>query len=308
MPTRNNTAVRVHLQGYKMASAGMRTLQSELLSREGGATLHGVVRKFREDVIDRVVSPSWALTRKYCLVNWGVPNHILQNPPRKPGYFILNNYGTAIASNKLHFFQHYSDLDLPLPWHTNNQEDAQERVNSSSRAPNNPVIVERHILKGHSGNGIRMVYPGQQVNRAPLYTSYELKRDEYRVHFFRHPGEPTQYFIQQKRMRREAEREAEEEANPTRFKVRNHVNGWVFCHLNVNNNQVVTEAAAEFAMSTSLDFGAVDIIYNHSQRHAYILEVNTAPGIEGETGRWYARQITTACKNHDFTSTTGAYS
>lgn len=302
MPTRNNTNVRVHLQGYKLASAGMRQLQTNL--QESLGSVAGVFRKFRDDVNDRVLHPTYQLSKKYCIVNWGVPTRLIENMPRKPGYFTLNNFGTAVASNKLQFFQHYSALGLPLPWYTTDLAVAQQRVNDSQRSPSNPVIVERHVLNGHSGNGIRMVYPGQQVNRAPLYTSYELKRDEYRVHFFKHPGEPTQYFFQQKRMRRDAE----DVEIPNRFKVRNHTNGWVFCNQNVDANTRVSAAAAFFAERTDLDFGAVDIIYNHSQGRAYILEVNTAPGIEGETGRWYANQIETACRNHDFTSTTGVYS
>lgn len=302
MPTRNNTNVQVHLQGYKLASAGMRQLQINLQASRGSVA--GVFRKFREDVKDRVRHPTYELSKKYCIVNWGVPNHIIPSPPRKPGYFTLNNFGTSLASNKLYFFQHYNALGLPLPWHTTDLATAQERVNNSQRNPSNPVIVERHVLNGHSGNGIRLVYPGQNVLPAPLYTSYELKRDEYRVHFFKHPGEPTQYFVQQKRMRRDAE----EDDVPNRFKVRNHINGWVFCNQSVDPNTRVFDAAVLFAERTNLDFGAVDIIYNHSQGRAYILEVNTAPGIEGETGLWYARQIETACRNHDFTSATGVYS
>lgn len=302
MPTRDNTGVRVHLQGYKMGSAGMRLLQTNL-NEWTGPEIDETVRKFREDILERVVSPTYVLRKKYCIVNWGVPNPLLPSPPQKAGYFILNNNGTATASNKLSFFRQYSVSELALPWYTTDLETAQERVNNSQRSPSNPVIVERHVLNGHSGNGIRLVYPGQQVNRAPLYTSYELKRDEYRIHFFKHPGEDTQYFIQQKRMRLETD-----VAEGNRFKVRNHNNGWVFCYNNVDHNTIVNQAAVAFAAATELDFGAVDIVYNHSQRRAYILEVNTAPGLEGETGKWYTRQIATACKNHDFTSTTGAYS
>jgi len=37
-----------------------------------------------------------------------------------------------------------------------------------------------------------------------------------------------------------------------------------------------------------LDFGAVDIIYNEHENQYYVLEVNTAPGLEGTTVEKYA--------------------
>jgi D-alanine-D-alanine ligase-like ATP-grasp enzyme len=40
-----------------------------------------------------------------------------------------------------------------------------------------------------------------------------------------------------------------------------------------------------------LDFGAVDVIWNEKQQRAYVLEVNTAPGLEGQTVDDYARGI-----------------
>jgi len=303
MPTRNNTDVRVHLQGYKMASAGMRSLQSALNDNRETVVAE-VIRKFRDNVLAAVTTQTYRLNKRYCILNWGVPMSVVRPLPAKPGYFTLNNLGTDIASDKLLFFRDFSGTGL-LPWYTTDRNEAQHRVNSSVRSASNPVIVERHILGGHSGNGIRLVYPDQAVQAAPLYTSYELKKDEYRVHFFKHPGEATQYFVQQKRMRREHEGR---EDGINRFKVRNHVNGWVFCNQDVDTNSVVMSAANLMANATTLDFGAIDVIYNHSQRRAYVLEINTAPGIEGSTVEWYVSQVKTACKNHDFTSTTGVYS
>ena len=102
MPTRNNTNVRVHLQGYKLASAGMRQLQTNL-QESRDTVVNGVFRKFRDDVNDRVLHPTYELSKKYCIVNWGVPNRLIENMPRKRGYFTLNNSGTAVSSNKVMF-------------------------------------------------------------------------------------------------------------------------------------------------------------------------------------------------------------
>ena len=43
-----------------------------------------------------------------------------------------------------------------------------------------------------------------------------------------------------------------------------------------------------------LDFGAVDVIWNEAQKRAYVLEVNTAPGIEGTTLMRYASAFSSA--------------
>ena len=90
-----------------------------------------------------------------------------------------------------------------------------------------------------------------------LYVKYIKKKAEYRIHVFN--GKIID--IQQKRKRHEAI-----EIN---FQIRSHNNGWVL----------------------GLDFGAVDIIWNEKQQQGYVLEVNTAPGLEGETIINYANAI-----------------
>jgi D-alanine-D-alanine ligase-like ATP-grasp enzyme len=42
----------------------------------------------------------------------------------------------------------------------------------------------------------------------------------------------------------------------------------------------------------NLSFGAADIIYSRKKNAAFVLEVNTAPGIEGLTVLDYANAIT----------------
>jgi D-alanine-D-alanine ligase-like ATP-grasp enzyme len=41
-------------------------------------------------------------------------------------------------------------------------------------------------------------------------------------------------------------------------------------------------------MTTGLDFGAVDVIWNAQKEKPYVLEINTAPGLEGQTIADYA--------------------
>jgi D-alanine-D-alanine ligase-like ATP-grasp enzyme len=46
-----------------------------------------------------------------------------------------------------------------------------------------------------------------------------------------------------------------------------------------------------------LDFGAVDIIYNAKRNECYVLEVNTAPGLEGTTVEKYATKFASELKD-----------
>jgi D-alanine-D-alanine ligase-like ATP-grasp enzyme len=41
-------------------------------------------------------------------------------------------------------------------------------------------------------------------------------------------------------------------------------------------------------MALGLDFGAADVLFNARRNQAYVLEVNTAPGLEGQTVNDYA--------------------
>jgi D-alanine-D-alanine ligase-like ATP-grasp enzyme len=40
-----------------------------------------------------------------------------------------------------------------------------------------------------------------------------------------------------------------------------------------------------------LDFGAVDIIFNERKQTAFVLEVNTAPGLTGQTVAGYVERF-----------------
>ena len=42
-----------------------------------------------------------------------------------------------------------------------------------------------------------------------------------------------------------------------------------------------------------VDFGAVDVVWNDQYQKAYVLEVNTAPGIENSTVLDYATAVET---------------
>lgn len=145
------------------------------------------------------------------------------------------------------------------------------------------TVVERHVLNGNSGAGIRLVEPGQEeLSKAPLYVKYVPKKQEYRVHVC--GGEAVD--IQRKARRHDV---ADEDIN---WKIRNHDNGFIFAR---NEDGVVPPDVSYQAVLAvkllGLDFGAVDVIFNDKEQKAYVLEVNTAPGLSGTTLEGYVSRF-----------------
>lgn len=206
------------------------------------------------------------------IVNWGdsqFPKHLQASE-------VLNTpYVLGAVTNKLKFFELMADTDVRIPKFTTQIEDAQRWIDEDGA-----IVVERHKLTGHSAEGLRIVEKLIDIQRAPLYTKYVPKKDEYRVHFFK--GKIID--VQQKKKRLDFDGEAN-------FQVRNHANGFIYARNEVVVPDDVTIQANNTMVACGLDFGAIDIIYNHRQAKAYVLEVNTAPGLAGETVETYAKAI-----------------
>ena len=203
------------------------------------------------------------------IINWGNAD-----PPVFMGVRMLNGRGIRTASNKLQFFQRVSTLDnaiLPRFW------------TSPNDIPDDcfPVVC-RTVLAGHSGEGIVIADRRDALVPAPLYVQYIKKQDEYRVHVGidgpragANAGFTRIIDIQQKKRRQEHE-------NPN-WQVRNLANGFIYAREGVNPPECVLDVARRALACTDLDFGAVDVIYNARENRAYVLEINTAPGITGTT-------------------------
>lgn len=135
------------------------------------------------------------------------------------------------------------------------------------------TVVERHKLTGHSGEGVRIVEPGGELQGAPLYVKYINKKEEYRLHVFR----DKVFFIQRKARNKDI---PDDQVN---WKVRNHGNGFIFAHQGVDVPEEAKKEAITAIQALGLDFGAVDLIWNQKNNKYYVLEVNTACGMEGTT-------------------------
>jgi hypothetical protein len=197
------------------------------------------------------------------VVNWG--------NSRLASLCTLNGGTGAIetAANKLYFFQHNEDAEwLPRFW------TEPEEINDDDFP-----VVARTVLNGHSGVGAVVCDSRDDLVSAPLYVKYIPKKEEYRVHLGLNLNK--EHFkvdiiaIQQKKRRLDY-------ANPD-WKIRNHANGFVYAREGVDPPVGVLDVAMHCLVRSGLDFGAVDVIWNEHQGKAYCLEINTAPGLEGQT-------------------------
>ena len=66
--------------------------------------------------------------------------------------------------------------------------------------------------------------------------------------------------------------------------------GWIFCREGVNLPDICATAALCAVEGLSLHFGAVDLGW-HPEFGVHIYEVNTAPGLEGQTLVNYAQSF-----------------
>lgn len=143
-------------------------------------------------------------------------------------------------------------------------------------------VVCRATLTGHSGQGITIVEQGATLPQVPLYTKYVKKSMECRIHVFN--GKVIDAQIKKKRR-----------DLPEGFEVDNQVRnihtGWVYCREDFTPDDRVKALAIAATAAVELDFGAVDIIYNQHFNEYYVLEINTAPGLEGTTLNNYVKEL-----------------
>lgn len=147
------------------------------------------------------------------------------------------------------------------------------------------LVVARNKIRSKGGKGIVFFDNLTEFVTAPLYTVYIKKREEYRVHFMR----DKVIDIQKKALRK-----TDDEGNPidpkqVDWRIRNHSNGFIFVRGNLRIPEDVVKQSMLCAKASGLDFGAVDVVWNETQGKAYVLEINTAPGIEGVTVDSYAK-------------------
>lgn len=205
------------------------------------------------------------------VINWGSSNL----PEEVMKCQVLNRPEVVEAcSNKKRFFECMDEAGqshLLVPY-TTDIEQARKWTREGA------TVVCRTKLTGHSGEGIVLASEAPEVIQAPLYTKYVPKKQEYRIHCTNDDGDAYVFDAQRKARKNDV---ADEDVD---WKIRNHKNGFVFARNElIDIPDVVEDTALKVFETTTLDFGAVDIIYNERENKAYVLEINTACGLEGTT-------------------------
>ena len=212
------------------------------------------------------------LTGRDTVINWGsgatLPDHVggvgrIFNPPDR----------VRVAANKLAFFNRVNNTVRCVPFTT----DAAVARTWDSR------VVCRHTLNGHSGEGIEIVEQGLDIPAAPCYTKYIVKESEWRIHVV------NGQVIDATRKIRNPDHVGE-----PNWAVRNHAGGFIYARNSGTPSEDVIRQAVAAVEGCELDFGAVDVMVSkptrqHPERLAYVLEINTAPGLVGQTVQSYAR-------------------
>ena len=207
-------------------------------------------------------------------INWGsssLPLEVVK-------CVVLNQpHAVRRASDKIKTFEAL-DGHVPLPSFTTDWNVARAWFDAGL------TVVGRATVTGSEGKGIVLMrnrplrdhaVETEFTPRLPLYTKYFPKHEEYRVHVVK--GQVIDYT--QKKRRREG----------VPALVRNTANGYVFTREGVVLPQGMGDAAVKAVAKLGLDFGAVDVVYNKNDNRFVILEINTAPGIEGTTLTRYAQ-------------------
>lgn len=203
--------------------------------------------------------------QRHIIINWGnttIPNWTHDQ--------ILNkSENIKLATNKIEAFKQFSENEVSHVEWTINKEVAELWISEGF------IVVARATVTGHSGVGITLHgttdFPDPLPN-VPLYTKYKKKKAEYRVHVVN--GKVIDVVQKKKK------RERTDEFNQY---IRNLGHDWVFARDGVTLTPELEDLATRAVASLGLAFGAVDIIYNQRENQYYVLEVNSAPGLEGTT-------------------------
>jgi hypothetical protein len=256
----------------------------------------------------RLQGSQWRGRTNDVLINWGSSEPIQgirANIINKP-------QAVALASNKLATFETLADSDINIPKYVHLNSSVLElnlfRIATFFFAqPSQDTYLFRTTATSSGGDGIYVMdslaalvesmvddfggtsqdyflflhklvetspYWADILSRTKFVSSYFNAKDEYRVHVF--CGQAIH--VQRKGLRTDDQR-----PDTPSFYIRNHANGFVFQVSDVNPPDSVIQASVNSVNALGLHFGAVDIRYNPQRNEYCVLEVNTAPALQGTT-------------------------
>lgn len=227
------------------------------------------------------------------IINWG--NSSFDYPTE--GFVVVNDpFQTYCMSNKVKFFENTLHSRDTLEW-TQNRDTALQW---------GTVVFARTKVEASGGRGIIVFNPEEQapeeLPHAPLYTKGVSKTHEYRLHMARglHDKGFTVLLAQRKVFRKTDER-----PSPLDWKVRSHDNGFIFqthpTHDRIPNQVMEASGRVMSEHFPDLHFCALDVMYHDKKDKAYVIEGNTAPGLENGSISVYAEYFAALEKEYKTT-------
>lgn len=178
------------------------------------------------------------------------------------------------CKGKIEQYEFFKSQEIPALVFTTNQDEAKNWTQDGE------VVVCRTLTHASEGKGIVLAESKEQVVVAPVYTKYRKKKKEFRVHIFK----DKVVHVLEKRKKKDYQGESE-------AKIRNLANGYVFCSDGVVEPDGLRDLALRAAKVTASDFKGVDIGYNEKKKELFVIEVNSAPGIQGTNIQRYIDAI-----------------
>lgn len=179
------------------------------------------------------------------------------------------------GTDKLTQLNRFNSSGVECPEFTTNRDVAAKWITDDKS-----TVICRTLLRSSEGKGIVVADTVDQLVRAPLYTKYVPKKEEYRVHVL--DGEVIGVQMKKKR------RGFEDERNT---KIRNLANGYVFCRDGIVEPNGLRDLAVKATAALGYRLGAVDIAHNVKKEKLVVLEVNANPGMQGQTLEDYSACI-----------------
>lgn len=244
------------------------------------ASVHGIRKAVDGIRVIKTKDSNYQHRPNRLIINWGSSSASLTSHQRN-GPVLNPTSAVKLCANKERFFNTINGR-ATVPEFTNDPGQARTWAAEG-------VVVARATLNGHSGEGI--IFSDEDpdfYNKAPFFTKYIPKLKEFRVHIW--DGEILD--TQQKKLRSEDENGNPVDKDNVNWRVRSYSNGFIFARNDLQVPRCVhEEALSAFRAIPNLTFGAFDVIWQKKNNQAYVLECNTAPGLEGTTLDRYAERI-----------------
>jgi glutathione synthase/RimK-type ligase-like ATP-grasp enzyme len=202
---------------------------------------------------------------------------------QKLGYKVWRSQFTRLNRENL-FYGNCKDKLSQYIWFSqqgiNSLEFTTRKEEANSWLEEGHTVVARRLLRSSEGKGISVVEKNQTflLPYAPVYTKYRKKKKEFRIHIFK----DKVIHVLEKRKKIGVEHDS---------RIRNTANGYVFCSSNVIEPAGIRELALQASKVTNSDFKGVDIGWNEKKDELFVIEVNSAPGIEGSNITKYIETI-----------------